>query len=124
MQGNIYKKLAQLEAAANVQRAEQLDFLRKAYEAACESKDAEEAAACARALRDKLLCISDKEMTLDRLQLDTGSATKFILSIGNILKGDWATYRKSLRDLPEQEGFPFDISFPVSPDEADSENLG
>lgn len=124
MQGNIYKKLAQLEAVANVQRAEQLDFLRKAYEAACESKDAEEAAACARALRDRLLCISDKEMTLDRLQLETGSATKFILSLSNILRGSWAEYRKALRDLPEQEGFPFNINFPVSPDDEGSENLG
>ena len=124
MQGNIYKKLAQLEAVANVQRAEQLDFLRKAYEAACESKDAEEAAACARALRDRLLCISDKEMTLDRLQLETGSATKFSLSLSNILRGSWAEYRKALRDLPEQEGFPFNINFPVSPDDEGSENLG
>ena len=113
-----------MEAVANVQRAEQLDFLRKAYEAACESKDAEEASACARALRDRLLCISDKEMTLDRLQLETGSATKFILSLSNILKGNWAEYRKALRDLPEQEGFPFNINFPVSPDEEGSENLG
>ena len=124
MQGNIYKKLAQLEAVANVQRAEQLDFLRKAYEAACESKDAEEAAACARALRDKLLCISDKEMTLDRLPLETGSVTKFILSLSNILSGRWAEYRKALRDLPEQEGFPFNVNFPVSPDDEGSENLG
>ena len=124
MQGNIYKKLAQLEAVANVQRAEQLDFLRKAYEAACESKDVEEAAACARALRDKLLCISDKEMTLDRLPLETGSATRFILSLSNILSGRWAEYRKALRDLPEQEGFPFNINFPVSPDDEGSENLG
>lgn len=27
----------------------------------------------------------------------------------------WATYRQALRDLPEQEGFPFDITWPVPP---------
>lgn len=30
-------------------------------------------------------------------------------------KTEWATYRQALRDLPEQEGFPWDIEFPSAP---------
>ena len=31
-------------------------------------------------------------------------------------KAAWATYRQELRDITEQEGFPNDITWPVSPD--------
>lgn len=27
----------------------------------------------------------------------------------------WATYRQALRDLPEQDGFPFDVQWPTLP---------
>ena len=30
-------------------------------------------------------------------------------------KTEWATYRQALRDLPEQEGFPWDITWPKKP---------
>jgi hypothetical protein len=30
-------------------------------------------------------------------------------------KIEWATYRQALRDLPEQEGFPWDINWPKKP---------
>ena len=30
-------------------------------------------------------------------------------------KEAWATYRQSLRDLPEQKGFPTKVTFPISP---------
>lgn len=29
--------------------------------------------------------------------------------------GAWAVYRQLLRDLPNQDGFPFDVTWPVSP---------
>lgn len=116
MQKELYKRLARVEAMANAQKAELTEVLRAAYEKACEAQDKEEAAALARKLRDKLLSSSDKEMSLDRLGLDTSSATKFISSLAAVFTGAWAKYRQALRDLPEQPGFPFDVKFPTPPD--------
>ena len=58
-------------------------------------------------------------MTLDRLGLDTSTATKFISSLSKIFSGSWAKYRQALRDLPTQAGFPFDVEFPTPPDSAE-----
>lgn len=116
MPNDFYRRLARVEAMANAQKAELIETMQKAYSNACESLNEEEAAALARKLRDKLLNASDKEMSLDRLGLDTSSTTKFIASLTTIFKSKWAEYRQALRDLPEQEGFPFNVKFPVSPD--------
>ena len=115
--GNIYKQIARVEAMANVQKAEMMEVLQKAYENACADRDEEAAAEFARKIRNKLLNDSDKEMTLDRLKLDASSATKFIASLTTIFSGAWAKYRQALRDLPEQSGFPFNVEFPKQPDE-------
>jgi hypothetical protein len=115
MDNNIYKRLARAEAMADVQKAELMETLKAAYERACTDKDAEGAAELARKIRNKLLSESDEQMTLDRLGLDTSSATKFIASLVLVFRGAWATYRQELRDLPEQKGFPFDIKFPTPP---------
>ncbi len=119
---SIYKRLAQAEAMANAQKAELMETLRAAYERACADENAEEAAELARKIRNKLLDNSDKEMSLDRLGLDTSSATKFIASLGKIFTGEWAKYRQLLRELPEQEGFPFNIEFPTPPDSEEVTN--
>ena len=110
------ERLAKALAFAEAAKAEQLDTLKEAYKQAVADTDAETAAAAARAVRDKLLSLSDKEMSLDRLGLDTSSATKFIASLATIFTGKWAKYRQLLRDLPEQAGFPFDVEFPTPPD--------
>ena len=115
MPNDIYRRIAKIEAITNLQKSELLETLQTAYQKACGEKNEEEAAALARKLRNKLLDISDKEMSLDRLELDTSSVTKFIASLATIFKGKWAEYRQALRDLPEQEGFPFNVKFPVSP---------
>ena len=119
---SIYKRLAQAEAMANAQKAELMETLCAAYERACADENAEEAAELARKIRNKLLDNSDKEMSLDRLGLDTSSATKFIASLGKIFTGEWAKYRQLLRELPEQEGFPFNIEFPTPPDSEEATN--
>ena len=31
-------------------------------------------------------------------------------------KEKWATYRQALRDITEQEGYPFDVTFPEKPE--------
>ena len=73
------------------------------------------------ALRDKLLAESDSAMLLDRMNLDVSGGSsftswiKFLKGLVSALTGSWATYRKALRDLPEQEGFPYNIQWPEKP---------
>lgn len=110
------ERLARAEKITESARAERLDVLEAAYKKAVETGDETAAADAARALRNKLLDESDKEMSLDRLGLDVSSATRFISSLASIFSGAWAKYRQALRDLPQQAGFPFNIEFPIPPD--------
>lgn len=121
MEQNIYKRLAKAEAMASMQKAQLPEVLENAYQAACDSGNEQAAADAARTLRNKLLDLSDKEMSLDRLGLDTSSVIDFLASLKQIFSSDWVVYRQALRDLPQQEGFPFDIVFPVSPDKKEDE---
>lgn len=121
MEQNVYKRLARTEAMANLQKSQLTEVLENAYQAACASGDEQAVAEAARALRNRLLDLSDKEMSLDRLGLDTSSVIDFLASLKQIFSSDWAVYRQALRDLPQQEGFPFDITFPVSPDKKEDE---
>lgn len=85
----------------------------------------DELAAEVRAKRDALLAETDKEFALDRINLNipekvTAStmlnAVKDIFAVlGSVCSGDMAKYRQALRDIPEQEGFPFNVSFPKKP---------
>ena len=121
MEANEYKRLAQIEAMSNLQKSQLVEVLQNAYDAACQARDEQAAADAARALRNKLLDLSDKEMSLDRLGLDISSAFAFITSLGKIFSGEWAAYRQALRDIPQQDGFPFNITFPVAPDKTEDE---
>lgn len=121
MQNDLHKRLARAEAAADAQRAELMETMQQAYKNACNAENAEEAAELARAIRNKLLDSSDKEMSLDRLGLDTSTAAKFVASLVKVFSGVWAQYRQQLRDIPEQAGFPFDITFPAPPESENTE---
>ena len=121
MEQNIYKRLARAEAMANLQKSQLSEVLKNAYQAACQSGDEQAAADAARALRNKLLELTDKEMSLDRLGLDTSSTFAFLSSLGKIFSSEWAAYRQALRDIPQQDGFPFNITFPVAPDKTEDE---
>jgi hypothetical protein len=84
--------------------------------------DEESAKKIMRAERDRRLRNSDARMSLDRLGLTTPSYTltgiiEFVRIIMNALTGDWAKYRQALRDLPEQPGFPFEVTWPEEPKE-------
>lgn len=78
----------------------------------------EVAAAEVRKIRDELLQASDASMALDRLGLVAPSGStftawlSFLRGLGDVLKGKVAAYRQALRDIPEQEGFPYDITWP------------
>lgn len=77
--------------------------------------------------RNKLLEESDKYMILDRLTMDfpqeisltniVSVIKDFFKTLSNIKNGSWAKYRQELRDLPNQEGFPYDVKFPDKPEE-------
>lgn len=120
---NLYIRLAKAEAMANYQKSTLMETLQRGYEDACKTKNEDEAAELARKIRNKLLDDSDKEMSLDRLGLEAPSGTTFsawlgfLKEIGSLLTNSWAQYRKALRDLPEQEEFPFNIEFPEKPEE-------
>ena len=122
MQENIYKRLAQAEAMAAAQKAETMEVLQAAYKRACEELNEEDAAAFARKIRDKLLNETDSCVALDRFNISVPSGTSFtawlsfLKSLGEIITGAWAIYRQALRDLPEQEGFPFNVTFPTPPE--------
>ena len=122
MQENIYKRLAQAEAMAAAQKAETMEVLQAAYKRACAELNEEDAAAFARKIRDKLLNETDSRVALDRFNISVPSGTSFtawlsfLKSLGEIITGAWAIYRQALRDLPEQEGFPFNVTFPAPPE--------
>lgn len=118
----LYKRLARAEAAAAKQNAELMETLQGAYERACEAQDEESAAEFCRKIRNRLLEESDAEMSFDRLGLTVPSGStftawlSFLKGLGDALTGRWSNYRKALRDLTEQPGFPFDVTFPVKPE--------
>lgn len=115
------ERLAKMQKLFETARAEQPDVQRTAYETAVADGNEEAAAEAARKIRDKLLEESDKEVVLDRLglQAPTGKTftvwLDFLTTLGQALNGEWTQYREALRDIPEQEGFPFEITWPAKP---------
>ena len=66
----------------------------------------DELAAEVRAKRDALLIETDKEFVLDRINLN---------DLSGLSDNPMARYRQALRDIPEQEGFPYNVRFPNKP---------
>lgn len=76
--------------------------------------------------RDKLLAETDKEMAFDRLNLGVfekitattllNAVKSFFEALSEISNGNMAKYRQALRDIPQQEGFPYNVKFPVKPE--------
>lgn len=121
IQNNDQIRLARMEAICNQIRSEMDDVMRAAYEKAVEEKNEERAAELARKIRNRMLDQSDAQMSLDRIGLDTSSASSFLASLGKIYKNSWSVYRQHLRDITVQEGFPFNIDWGVCPDEKKGE---
>lgn len=71
-------------------------------EAAYQARLDETAATSIRTQRDKLLAESDWVVIMH-----TEKGTNIPL--------EWETYRQALRDVPEQEGFPFNVTWPQEP---------
>lgn len=95
------------------------------------AKDTEfnELATIIREKRNKLLQESDKYMCLDRLGIEipenitTGTiisvVKKFFEGLGESINGNYAKYRQVLRDITKQEGFPYNVEFPIEPNTND-----
>lgn len=122
MKNEDYKRLAKMESAAMAQRAELMETLKDSYQRAVNERDEESAAELCRKIRNKLLEESDSSMIFDRMGLVVPSGEtftawlEFLRGLGRALSNNWALYRKQLRDLPEQPGFPFDVVFPEKPE--------
>lgn len=120
-------RLARIEAITQKQRAEQPDVQQGALSAAIERGDKDTAAEIARSIRNRLLKETDAEVALDRLGLTVPTGNTFTAwiaffeKLGGALVGGWAQYRQALRDIPEQDGFPFSIVWPSRPDEDNSD---
>ena len=124
MEQNVYKRLARTEAMANLQKSQLTEVLEKAYQAACASGDEQAAADAARAFRNRLLDLSDKEVSFDRLSMGTNDDIyASLLDEENLSVIEWMVYRQILRDIPEQKGFPFDITFPDLPNKDKQKEL-
>ncbi|MBO4453271.1 MAG: hypothetical protein J5793_04995 [Clostridia bacterium] len=123
MNEDLYKRLARAEAMTEFQRAELLENVKAAFERAKANENAEDAAFFARKLRDLLLKESDPYMGIDRLGLTVPSGTTFsawlgfFRTLGGALTGEWAQYRRALRDITDQPGFPLGTVFPEKPED-------
>lgn len=114
-------RLARVESMCDKLSSEMDDVLKKAYDKAVEEQDEERAAALARKIRNKLLEASDKECVFDKIlpEAPTGSSfvdwIQWLRHLASTNTNEWGIYRQALRDIPQQEGFPFDVKFPINP---------
>lgn len=59
------------------------------------------------------------EMMIDRMGLEVPTGVsfsawlEFLKKLGSAVSGDLAKYRQELRDIPQQEGFPYCVVFPT-----------
>ncbi len=105
-------------------RSDYKNFIEENQEMLLERAKQEEKIKLSKKLREKrnqLLAESDCEMALDRLNVEIpdgntfASWKPFFKALSEKLTGDWAKYRQALRDLPSQEGFPYNVKFPEKP---------
>ena len=116
-------RIVKLEAVCEQLRSEMDDVLEKAYAAAVEERDEERAAELARRIRNKLLDASDRHCTFDKIlpEAPTGSSftdwIAWLKTLAGVAGNAWGVYRQALRDLPAQDGFPFNVQWPERPEE-------
>jgi hypothetical protein len=122
IQSNDKLRLARLEAVYNQIRTEMDDVINSTYQKAVEDRDEERASELARKIRNKLLDASDKQCAFDKILPEAPTGNSFVdwiqwlRHLASMNTNEWGTYRQALRDIPQQEGFPFDIEFPIDPD--------
>lgn len=114
--------MARMKHRAEVQDAGLLETLRNAYQLAADAGETEEAARLARAIRDTLLTHVDAHGSIYRLEMAAPDSKSFLdwldwlKTLASVIaSSEWARYRRALLDIPQQEGFPYAISWPVEP---------
>ena len=123
MGNNESQRLARCEAICENLRTQMDDVVDALYAQACEERNEELAADLIRRKRNRLLTESDAHVCLDRCLPDAPTGKTFtawlewLKALANIAKNNWAKYRQALRDIPQQEGFPFNVTFPDKPEE-------
>ena len=105
--------------------AEDLENKYDDWLAAAKQAEYNELAKKVRTKRNALLAETDKDFAFDRLGItipDKITATTLLSVVKNIFtelaaacSGQMAQYRQALRDLPQQEGFPYNVKFPSKP---------
>ena len=104
-------------ATANMQ--ERFESQKEAWRTLVKKKDYDQTAKAIREIRNQLLEQTDKDMTIDRIisdiPRDPSSITAFLPFLKSLitsLSGKMAKYRQALRDVPQQEGFPYNVEWP------------
>lgn len=97
----------------------------EAWLAKAKQEEKEKLSASVRQKRDALLAETDKEMAFDRLnitipdKINTSSLLTSVKSVfealSTVFNSEMAKYRQALRDVPQQDGFPYDVKFPEKP---------
>ena len=104
---NILKEV-RLNALKGYLTSRQKDVIFENYKKAVEAEDEASASDLARQYRDCLLAECD---FWDNVSYRSRKSAEKVEA--------WDNYRNALRDIPEQTGFPFDIDFPLSPDQGE-----
>ena len=111
-----------MTVTANVR--ERFEANKETWWALAKERDYDQAAKEIRELRNRLLEQTDKEMSIDRIVSDIPEAPgnisaflPFLKSLIGSLTGAMARYRQALRDVPQQEGFPYHVVWPEAPHE-------
>lgn len=104
---------------------DKIDSKYEMYLEMAKNKEKEQMAKEIREKRNKLLEETDKEMCIDRLDIqlpkDLSMANlvtglkQFFEGLSTISNGEMAQYRKKLRDITKQPDFPYNIIFPEKP---------
>ena len=116
------KEEARQEHANLMTHALSREAAQKALEAAQQAGNVEDAAMHARRLRDMLLTDVDAHGSVYRLELEAPDSNNFmswlpvIKKIAGLTDDEWGQYRRHLLDVPQQEGFPMTIDWPVKPE--------
>lgn len=83
--------------------------------ALAKQQEYDEKAAEVRAKRNALLAETDNAFCIDRILPENISTTAFTNKLKELTQSDIAKYRQALRDIPEQERFPYKVKWPTKP---------
>lgn len=106
-----------LSVTSNIR--ERFDENKDTWRAVAKRLDYDRTAREVRERRNRLLAQTDKDMSLDRIvsELPSGQSITdflpFLKALVKSLSSAMAKYRQALRDVPQQEGFPYHVQWPA-----------